>query len=340
MVRTLRVAAAQVGRVDRGTPRAAVIARLNALLDQAAAQRVKLAVFPETTFSTFFPRYWIEDQAEISSYFEKEPASGIADCDSVKAFFDKAKALDIDVAIGYGEETPEGTRYNTASYVSSGKTVGKYRKIHLPGTFEPFSKEEGVTNQLEKYYFKPGDLGFTAFRAPSLKKVCGGEKSPIVGQLICNDRRWAEGWRVYGLQGVEIMCIGYNTTAWAPQLWGIDPDSMTREEAYKDAMFHHKVVCQAHAYTNATFLITTARCGVDDGLHPLISGSMIVDPEGHIVAENKTEEDELVVAEIDLDACQQGKNKTFAFAKHRRPEHYGPICERVGVIEPEEPAEQ
>lgn len=85
------------------------------------------------------------------------------------------------------------------------------------------------------------------------------------------------------------------------------------------------------------FLITSARCGNDDGIHPLISGSMIVDPEGHIVAENKTEEDELVVADIDLDACQQGKTKTFAFGKHRRVEHYGLICERVGVVEPEEP---
>ncbi|GAA6005368.1 hypothetical protein JCM10207_002955 [Rhodosporidiobolus poonsookiae] len=340
MARILRVAAAQVGRVDRGTPRATVIARLNALLDQAAAKGVKLAVFPETTFSTFFPRYYIADEAELSSYFEKEPETGIADCESVKSFFDKAKALGVDVAIGYGEETTDGTRYNTASYVSAGKTVGKYRKIHLPGTVEPFSKEEGVTNQLEKRYFKPGNLGFNAFRAPSLKKVVGGEKSPIIGQLICNDRRWAEGWRVLGLQGVEIVCIGYNTTAWAPQLWGIDPNSMTKQQAYDDAMFHHKLVCQAHAYTNSTFLITSARSGNDDGLHPLISGSMIVDPEGHIVAENKTEDDELVVADIDLDACQQGKTKTFAFEKHRRIEHYGSICERAGVVEPEEPSEQ
>lgn len=66
---------------------------------------------------------------------------------------------------------------------------------------------------------------------------------------------------------------------------------------------------------------------------------MIVDPEGHIVAENKTEEDELVVADIDLDACKQGKGKTFAFEKHRRIEHYGLITERAGVVEPEEPKE-
>lgn len=139
----------------------------------------------------------------------------------------------MDVVIGYGEEDPEGKRWNTASYVSgqSGKTVGKYRKIHLPGelpsrlfvtlrsrltyalrtagTVEPFSKEPGVTNQLEKRYFQPGNLGFNAFKPGHLKAITGGDKSPIVGMLICNDRRWAEGWRVYGLQGVELMCIGY-----------------------------------------------------------------------------------------------------------------------------------
>lgn len=112
---------------------------------------------------------------------------------------------------------------------------------------------------------------------------------------------------------------------------------MTREEARADVMFHHKLVSQAHAYTNSTFCIAAARCGVDDGIHPLISGSLIIDPEGHIIAENRTEGDEVITAEIDLDACQQGKSKTFAFGKHRRPEHYGVLVERAGVVEPEEP---
>lgn len=207
---------------------------------------------------TFFPRYYFEDlqSPELASYFEQEPDNedGITAVESVSELFNRAAELGIDVAIGYGEQTSEGKRYNTASYVSSAtkKVIGKYRKIHLPGTFEPFDKDPKVTNQLEKRYFLPGNLGFKAFRAPSLKKATQSDKSPIVGMLICNDRRWAEGWRAYGLQGVEIMCIGYNTTAWAPQLWGIDPESMSREAAAEDAMFHHKLVCQAHAYTNSS----------------------------------------------------------------------------------------
>lgn len=82
------------------------------------------------------------------------------------------------------------------------------------------------------------------------------------------------------------------------------------------------------------FCITSARAGVDDGKHPLIPGSMIVDPEGHIVAESKTEDDELVVATIDLDDCNQGKERTFNLAKHRRPEMYERLVSREGVVKP------
>lgn len=199
-------------------------------------------------------------------------------------------------------------------------------------------------------------------------------KTPIVGMLICNDRRWAEGWRVYGLQGTEIMCIGYvrfiSSSSWihahlgtvaehhgvGARALGHRPDQhdqgagLRRRHVPPQACVSgsrlHQRQCAfptlksrpSHALTRrfAAFLITSARCGVDDGIHTLISGSMIVSPEGHIIAENKTEEDEVVWADIDLDACRQGKDKTFAFEKHRRIEHYGLIVERAGVIEPEE----
>lgn len=85
------------------------------------------------------------------------------------------------------------------------------------------------------------------------------------------------------------------------------------------------------------FCITSARSGVDDDLHPLIPGSMIVDPEGHIVAESTTEGDELVVAEVDLDECLQGKERTFNLGKHRRVEMYGRMVEEGGVRPPPEP---
>jgi len=84
----------------------------------------------------------------------------------------------------------------------------KYRKIHLPGSHEvrPNQKHQ----QLEKHYFRYGDLGFPAVRAPR----DWGEA--VMGMLICNDRRWPEAWRVLALQNVELVCIGYNSAAYDP----------------------------------------------------------------------------------------------------------------------------
>lgn len=253
MPRPLRVASAQIGAIDRSTPRHAILSRLLALLTSAASQGVQLVVFPETTFTTFFPRYLIGD-GELGDWFERDGflegrgvdgegkgVEGEEEGENVlRTFVEEAGRLGVDVVVGYAESTeeiealrrssstpilsepgkyPQG--YNTSIYISGSTSSGsalppvlsKYRKVHLPGTFEPFNSDPKTTNQLEKRYFRPGNLGFKAFRAPGLKNNWEGEgkeeRSPIVGMLICNDRRWAEGWRCYGLQGVEIMCIGY-----------------------------------------------------------------------------------------------------------------------------------
>lgn len=116
-------------------------------------------------------------------------------------------------------------------------------------------------------------------------------------------------------------------------LWGSKP--MSPEAAQKEALFHSRLVQQANSYQNACFSISAARCGLDDGKYDLIGGSSICSPEGHVVAEAKTTEDELVVAEIDLKDCRQGKEKTFDYGRHRRCEAYGLIAEQTGVVEPE-----
>lgn len=117
-------------------------------------------------------------------------------------------------------------------------------------------------------------------------------------------------------------------------LWG-SRKSMSPKEAEAEALFHSRLVQQSNSYMNACFSISSARCGLDDGKYDLIGGSAICDPEGHILAEAKTVEDELVVAEIDLGECRQGKEKTFDFARHRRIETYGLIDKQTGVVEPE-----
>ncbi|KAF2109728.1 carbon-nitrogen hydrolase [Lophiotrema nucula] len=346
MQRTLKVAAAQVGSVDRNADKNETVQRMVKLLEEAISQNVQLVVFPETTFTTFFPRHLFEDPAELEKYFEQ--GDDITNNESVKPLFDLARSKKVDIYVGYAERTDDGRGFNTCIYYSgnAGKVISKYRKVHLPGTKEPFANPDAV-NQLEKRYFEPGNLGFKAFRAPGLVvdaakkdtastdvKETLGKGDAIMGMLICNDRRWPEAWRMYGLQGVELIMVGYNTPYNAPDLFGFR-NPMTPEQAEKEAYYHHKLVMEANSYMNACFSISAARAGFDDGKYDLIGGSAIVSPNGYTIAQAKGVDDELVVAEIDLEDCRQGKEKTFDFDRHRRTEHYGLITSQTGVIEPE-----
>lgn len=222
MSRKITVAAAQVGRIDRGESKNVVIQRLIDLLGQASQQGAQLVVYPEITLSTFFPRYLIESREELDTFFEHD--DDITKVKGVEQLFLKARAAGIDIVLGYAERTTDGTGYNTCVYYSASKEeiISKYRKVHLPGRVEPFDDPD-ATNQLEKRYFTPGNLGFKAFRAPGLVKDAlkqsdltsdqktDGKGDPIFGMLICNDRRWPEAWRVYSLQGAELIMFGYNT---------------------------------------------------------------------------------------------------------------------------------
>ncbi|CZR53991.1 related to N-carbamoyl-D-amino acid hydrolase [Phialocephala subalpina] len=342
MPRTLKVAAAQLGPIHLTSKREEVVSRMITLLRSASKLGAQLVLFPETAFTTFFPRHLINSQEELDSYFDSTDT--ITSAPNTKPLFDEAKTLGIDISVGFAERTTDGKGYNTSVYFSAkkGEIIAKYRKVHLPGTKEPFANPDAV-NQLEKRYFEPGNLGFTAFRTPDLipdaaKKRSGikehGKGDPIMGMMICNDRRWAEGWRCYGLQGVEVILCGYNTAGFAPDLWGTRKP-MTPKEAERDAVFHHKLVMQGNSYMNSCFSISAAKAGMEDGKYDLIGGSCITTPEGHVIAEAKTKDDEIIFAEIDLEDCRQGKEKTFDFDRHRRVDQYGPITVQTGVVEPE-----
>ena len=312
MSRVIRIAAAQMGPNLRADGRAAILARMVALLEQAAELGATLVVFPELPFTTFFPR-WLLGDAELEAYYETAMPNP-----NVQRLFDRARDLGVGFYVGYAERTPAGQRFNSAITVApDGTILGKYRKVHLPGSVEPRPGDR--FQQLEKRYFEYGDLGIPAFRAP---EMWGGA---IMGMLICNDRRWPEAWRVLGLQGVELVCIGYNSAAYDP-----NGGSSENEEI---RTFHSRLVAQANAYMNATWAVVVAKAGNEDG-SGLIGGSCIVDPNGVVVAEARSLGDEVVVAECDLDACRQGKQKMFDFAAHRRPQWYRPIVEQVGVVEP------
>jgi predicted amidohydrolase len=98
--------------------------------------------------------------------------------------------------------------------------------------------------------------------------------------------------------------------------------------------FHNELSVQSGAYQNGTWVIAVAKAGNEDGFD-LLGGSTIVHPSGRIIARSETLDDELVVADCDLDDCVFYKQTIFDFARHRRPEHYGRITAQTGAIEPD-----
>ncbi len=308
MARIVTVAAAQLGPIQKAESRAGVVARMIALMEEAKAKGATFIVYPELALTTFFPRWYEEDRAKMDMWFEAAMPNA-----ATQPLFDKARAFGMAMSFGYAELTPDGHHFNTSILVDkAGAIVGKYRKTHLPGhvEFDP----ERTHQHLEKRYFEPGDTGFPVWRFE------GG----LMGMAICNDRRWPETYRVMGLQGVEMVVLGFNTPSVNSQRAG---------EGMEDRLFHHRLSCQAGAYQNATWVVAVAKAGTEDGNH-LMGGTLIVDPNGKIVGELPHEDDGVLVHACDLDDTVFGKETIFDFKRHRRIEHYGLITERVGVGEP------
>ena len=311
MPRIVTMAAAQLGPIPRTESRAQVVERLLVLMRDAAARGADIIVYPEAALTAFFPHWWIEDEAELDAWFETSMPSN-----ETAPLFAEAKRLRIGFHLGYCELVEEAgrkRRFNTAILVDKdGVVVGKYRKIHLPGHagHEPWRPFQN----LEKRYFEIGDLGWRAWR------TMGG----VMGLMICNDRRWPEAWRVLGLQGAEMVMLGYNTPQHDPAMPQTDP--------LQD--FHNHLSMQAGCYANGTWAVCVAKAGVEEGIMQ-IGGSCIIAPSGQIVAQALGRGDELVVAACDLDMCLPSKETMFNFARHRRPEHYGMILERTGAVAPE-----
>jgi predicted amidohydrolase len=307
-MRNIKVAAAQLGPIQKAETRQAVVARMLALMRQAEAARCDLIVYPELALTTFFPRWYYEDRSEADIWFEREMPNA-----ATQPLFDEAKRAGIAMSLGYAELTPDGHHFNTAILVDrDGTIVGKYRKVHLPGHADYDSARSH--QHLEKRYFEPGDLGFPAWH------MLGG----VFGMCICNDRRWPETFRVLGLQGAEMVVLGFNTPS---------VNSQKGDEGIAKRVFHHKLSLQAGAYQNSTWVVAVAKAGFEDG-HHLMAGTVIVDPDGEIVAETSTEGDEMLVYDCDLDATRFGKETMFDFARHRRIEHYGAIASQTGIIPP------
>ena len=308
MTRVLRVGAAQLGPIGRADTRDEVVERLLALLHRAADEGCELVVYPELALTTFFPRWYLDDDRdELDAFYETEMPGT-----HTKPLFDEAARLRVGFCLGYAELTPDGHRYNTYGLVErDGSIVAHYRKVHIPGheEHEPWRPFQ----HLERRYFEESPDGFGVWRA----------FNGLLGMALCNDRRWPETYRVMGLQGVELVMIGYNT----PIHYAPDPGQNALQG------FHNHLVMQAGAYQNGTWVVGVAKGGTEEGVESLAQ-SAIIAPSGQIVAQAVTTGDELIVANCDLDWCAKYKETLFDFARYRRPEAYGLIVERKGAVAP------
>jgi len=232
MSRTIRVAAAQMGPVQKRDSREQVVDRLVAMLHEAKAKNAQVVVFPELALTTFFPRWYVEDLTQADHWYETQMPSA-----STAPIFSTAKELGLGFCLGYAELTSDGRRFNTQILVDeNGSVVGHYRKVHIPGHAE--HEPDRPFQHAERHYFEPSSEGFNVWNAFAGR----------VGMMICNDRRWPESYRVMGLQGVELILCGYNT----PIFYAPDPEQNVLQG------FHNALVMQSGAYQNGTWVVGVA----------------------------------------------------------------------------------
>jgi predicted amidohydrolase len=304
MSRFLNIAAAQMGPIARTDSRADVVERQIALLREAHAAGAELVVFPELALTTFFPRWYLTDEAEIDQFYEREMPGP-----ETRPLFEEARRLGVGFALGYAELYVDAAgskrRYNSTILIErDGSQVAIFRKIHIPGHEEV--EPDRPFQHMERYYFEPGPDGFGVWDA------FGGR----VGMMLCNDRRWSETYRVMGLKGVELILCGYNT----PLHYAPDP---SQNEL---AGFHNHLVMQAGAYQNGTWVVGVAKGGEEEGVDSLAE-SAIIAPSGQIIAQAQTNGDEVILARCDLDWCKNYKETLFDFERYRMPRYYKSLAE-------------
>jgi beta-ureidopropionase len=201
-----------------------------------------------------------------------------------------AKKYQMAMVVPLYEREQAGVYYNTAAILDAdGSYLGKYRKTHIPQT----------AGFWEKYFFRPGNLGYPVFKT----------RYATIGAYICYDRHFPEGARALGLAGAEIV---YNPSATVAGL----------------SQYLWKLEQPAHAVANGYFVGAINRVGTEApwNIGKFYGSSYFVDPRGQIVACGSEDQDELVVATLDLDMIEEVR-RTWQFFRDRRPDAYGPLVE-------------
>ncbi len=253
------------------------------LVEDAAKQGVQMLCFQEV----FTMPYFCAEQT--TRWYEA--VERIPDGPTVKLMQEVAKQHGMVIIVPIYEEEQTGVYYNTAAVIDAdGTYLGKYRKTHIPHVAPGF---------WEKFYFKPGNLGYPCFDTAYAR----------IGVYICYDRHFPEGARCLGLNGAEIIFNPSATVAGLSEyLWKLEQP--------------------AHAVANGYFVGAINRVGTEApwNIGEFYGQSYFCDPRGQMLAVGSRDQDELVVADLDMDKIREVRN-TWQFFRDRRPDAYGPIID-------------
>lgn len=266
---------------DLGLVKQAMIDRAVAQLEQAASQGAQVACLQELFYGPYFcaeqNRRWYE-------MTERVP-----DGPTIQLMRDLAAKLGVVLIVPVYEEDLTGVYYNTAAVIDAdGEYLGKFRKVHLPHCEPGF---------WEKFYFRPGNLGYPVFDT----------KVGRVGVYICYDRHFPEGWRALGLAGAEMVFNPSATVAGLSEyLWKLEQT--------------------AAAANNMYFVGALNRPGIEPpwNIGEFYGQSYFANPKGEILAEGKRSEDDLVIADLDLSMIREIRN-VWQFYRDRRPDTYNSL---------------
>jgi len=261
----------------------AMIDKHIALTEQMAGQGVEVLCYQELFYGPYF---CAEQKTRWYDLVERIP-----DGPTTKLFCEIAKKHRMVIVLPIYEEDITGVYYNTAAVIdATGEYLGKFRKIHIPHCEPGF---------WEKFYFRPGNLGYPVFDT----------KIGKVGVYICYDRHFPEGWRALGLHGAEIVFNPSATVAGLSEyLWKLEQP--------------------AAAANNIYYVGAINRPGWEEPwrIGEFYGQSYFANPRGQIIAQGTRDTDSLVTAELDLDMIREVRN-TWQFYRDRRPDSYGPLTQ-------------
>lgn len=258
-----------------------MIQKHEAFAETAAKEGVKILCFQEL----FFGPYFCAEQDPRWYKFAESIPGPLTDRMS-----HLAKKHNLVIIAPIFEEEMKGVFYNTAIILDKdGRLLGKYRKTHIPHLGPGF---------WEKFYFRPGNLGYPVFETMYAK----------IGIYICYDRHFPEGARVLGLNGAELVFNPSATvTGLSDHLWTIEQP--------------------AHAVANGYFIAAINRVGESPWkMGTFYGSSYVANPRGEIIKQATPDKDELLIVDIDLDMIKEVRN-TWQFFRDRRPDQYNQLTD-------------